>query len=87
MKSWIFLPKKVIVEVSNASKSRVCSISITHDIELSTPESLIKEFTSDLDMTNARYIRIQAENVGFCPDWHPGAGGKAWLFVDEIIVQ
>jgi len=25
--------------------------------------------------------------VGVCPPWHSGAGDKAWLFVDEIIVQ
>jgi hypothetical protein len=35
----------------------------------------------------ARFVRIKARNVGICPDWHPGAGGKAWLFVDEIVVE
>jgi len=25
--------------------------------------------------------------VGVCPEWHKGAGGKAWLFVDEIFVE
>jgi hypothetical protein len=35
----------------------------------------------------ARYVRVRAKNVGVCPAWHPGAGGKAWIFVDEIIVE
>jgi len=28
-----------------------------------------------------------AKNRGVCPAWHPGAGQKAWLFVDEIAVE
>jgi hypothetical protein len=34
-----------------------------------------------------RYIKVRAKNIGACPDWHPGSGGKAWLFVDEIMVE
>jgi len=35
----------------------------------------------------ARYIRIHAHNRGVCPAWHPGAGEKAWIFLDELGVQ
>ena len=35
----------------------------------------------------ARYVKIAAKNLGVCPAWHPGAGGKAWLFMDEIIIN
>ena len=28
-----------------------------------------------------------AENRGRCPDWHPGAGEKAWIFADEITIE
>jgi hypothetical protein len=34
-----------------------------------------------------RYVRVYAKNMAVCPDWHNGAGGKAWLFVDEIIIN
>ena len=40
--------------------------------------------TQDL---KARYIRVHAKNVAICPQWHKGAGNKAWLFVDEIIIK
>jgi hypothetical protein len=30
---------------------------------------------------------MEAKNIGVCPDWHPGKGEKAWIFVDEIIVN
>jgi len=35
----------------------------------------------------ARYVRVRATNVGTCPTWHPGAGGKAWVFADEIVID
>ena len=33
-----------------------------------------------------RYIRVYAKSKGKCPKGHPGAGQKAWLFVDEITI-
>ena len=35
----------------------------------------------------ARYVRLQARGIGLCPAGHAGAGGKAWLFIDEIVVE
>ncbi len=35
----------------------------------------------------ARYVRFYAENIGVCPKWHPGRGDKAWIFVDEVVVN
>ena len=34
-----------------------------------------------------RYIKMVAKSLGVCPDWHVGAGDKAWLFCDEIIIE
>ncbi len=35
----------------------------------------------------AKYLKVIARNVGICPPGHAGEGEKAWLFVDEIIVE
>ena len=35
----------------------------------------------------ARYIRMEAKNIGVAPSWSSGAGLKAWLFCDEIMVK
>ena len=35
----------------------------------------------------ARFIRVVARNTGTCPEWHPGRGENAWLFVDEIVLN
>ncbi len=84
---WIFLPRSVRFSFSEDQErfSRPVSRSFTapqegaelaiHDCHI-TPESAKK----------ARYIRIEIDAQKTCPEWHPGAGGKAWCFVDEIMV-
>jgi hexosaminidase len=37
--------------------------------------------------TQARYVKIVAENIGICPKGHWGEGNPAWLFIDEIMVN
>ncbi len=32
-------------------------------------------------------IRLKAEPIAKLPAWHPGAGAKGWIFVDEILVH
>ena len=36
---------------------------------------------------SARYIKLRGVNLKKCPEWHPGSGGKTWVFIDEIIVE
>ena len=38
----------------------------------------------DLD---ARYVRVRATGMRVVPEWHPAKDRKAWLFVDEILVN
>ena len=49
--------------------------------------SFINDYIIPLENIKAQYIKLKAINYGFCPDWHLGAGGKTWLFVDEIIIH
>ena len=34
-----------------------------------------------------KYIRVKVENQGVLPEWHPYAGQKAWIMVDEVNVE
>ncbi len=87
MRSWIFMPLMVEFEISSDGQTfnRVGSIKTT------TPagklEPTIEVFRQKIKPTQARYIRIIARNMGTCPDWHPGAGGKSWVFADEITIE
>jgi predicted alpha-1,2-mannosidase len=35
----------------------------------------------------ARYVKVKAKNYGKLPEWHMGAGGEAFIFIDEISVD
>lgn len=35
----------------------------------------------------ARYIKLTIHSLESLPEWHPGKGNSAWLFLDEIIVR
>jgi hypothetical protein len=62
-------------------------VSIANDISDRKGGIVLKDFVATIPSQNARYLRIRAVNFGKIPSWHPGSGGDAWIFVDEIIVK
>jgi len=85
--SWIFLPTSVEYSITSDRSDFHTVKTFTHSISPKKQDGLIQEFEiSGLNLTG-RYVKINARNIGVCPAWHPGAGGKAWLFVDEIIIN
>jgi len=32
-------------------------------------------------------VRVRAKSCGTIPAWHRAGGEKAWLFVDEIVIE
>ncbi len=85
--SWVFLPRYVNISLSSDSMNYQEKCRIEHTIPQRTDEKLIHDFVCNIEVDDISFIRITAENTGRCPDWHPGAGGKAWIFTDEIIVE
>jgi hypothetical protein len=85
--AWIFLPKRVDFYVSLDGNNFTRIRSVTNQAP-ETQEDIFKEnFSSGLTETNARYVKVFAINMKTCPSWHIGAGSKAWLFTDEIVVK
>ncbi len=85
--SWIFFPTAIEYAVSEDGKEFKMLTTLTHDISPKQQDAIIKDFAFELLNVPARYVRVRAKNVGICPVWHPGAGGKAWIFVDEIMIE
>lgn len=83
--SWIFTPTRVTVLVSNDGKKFRALKTIENPVA-ENYETSSKNFGVMVDQ-RTRFIKVQAQNVGKCPEWHDGAGGDAWLFIDEIIVE
>jgi sialate O-acetylesterase len=84
--SWIFLPKKVTVQVSEdgITYRNIGEKCFTADNELKN--AVIQSVAFAIE-GNFRYIRLIAQNQGTCPEWHAGKGKKCWLFADEITVE
>lgn len=81
---WIFFPKQITISVSSDGKVFSVLNQITIDTKPSEKNDETKRIAVFPENQKVKYVRIFAENVGKCPDWHRGKGGKAWLFADEI---
>jgi len=84
---WIFHPQQLTftTSVDGVNYSNKQTLERTDLLENEARQ--IKDFSIQFENTSCRFIRIHAEGIKVCPEWHKGAGGKAWMFVDEIIVE
>jgi len=85
--SWIWMPSRVEIELSIDGKSFAPAGSIVNEVPDRQEGVVIRDFVKKISPQNARYVRIRAVNLGKIPAWHPGSGGDAWIFVDEILVK
>jgi len=85
--SWIFFPESVSFFTSIDGKNFTEIETIKNEESYKSKEESMQVFKVELENGNRNYVKIMAKNIGTCPDWHKGAGGKAWIFADEIIVE
>ena len=51
------------------------------------PDWVQKDFSVGELNLSGRFVKIFAKYLDELPSWHPAAGGKPWLMIDEIIVE
>jgi hypothetical protein len=85
--AWIYLPTSVEYSLSLDGEEFTPVARITNPIPQDRPGAFSREFEKRIRGVRARYVRIVARNVGVNPSWHPGAGEKAFLFADEIVIE
>ncbi len=83
---WIWMPDRIEFEMSGdgINFTRVAEIKPGFPQKEMTPT--IREFTRRITPVKTRYLRIRAYNFGKIPEWHLGAGGDPWIFIDEVII-
>jgi len=85
-KSWIFHPKEISCSFSiDGLEFNSLDINQLHGDQSDEPVTRTHFFT--LPDTPIRYIRFHIKGTHANPGWHPSAGGKSWVFVDEIVVR
>ena len=84
---YVFMPTKVYFSLSTDG---ITFNEVSEILPKTSPKydgPIIEVFDAVIPHTTARYIRVKADNTGICPDWHPGAGAKAWLMAGEVVVN
>lgn len=84
--AWIFMPTEVQFFVSNDGENYTLLDTDANDISYKEKGAILKDFKVNQSFTG-RYIKIVAKNRGVCPPDHKGAGGKSWIFADEIVIN
>ena len=82
--SWIFMPEKIIVYTSIDGDNYYNRASFEPQTSDRVEGQFFEEFVLTFPEVEAKHVKIKALNYGVCPDWHPAAGSKSWLFVDEV---
>lgn len=85
--SWIFMPQSVAFSLSKDGQYFETIHIDQNDVSPKTTEAVLKDFKTVMNGRRARFVKVHAKNRGVCPDWHPGAGGKSWIFLDEITIK
>jgi len=86
-KSWIFPPETVEYSVSQDGNAFTKVAEWKLGAPTKDESEKIENLASGSINRSARYVRVYAKNIGVCPAWHAGAGEKAWIFADEIVIE
>ena len=81
--SWIWQPMSTEVFTSSDGKEFV-SAGLTDDFAVTLKGLEKGTMNVEFEARKARYVKVVVKNWGEIPAGEPGAGNKAWLFVDEV---
>lgn len=86
--AWIALPAEVTLEYLKDSDWISLGSRDLSDMALINTErgTYSVEWSLDKSVTTNRF-RVLLTNPGKLPEWHPGAGGESFIFIDEVSIQ
>ena len=84
--SWIWMPTEVEYFVSDDGKNFRSVGKVKNEVPIDADGAFIQEMEVR-PRTNARYVKMVAKTIGICPEGHVGAGQKAWIFCDELVIE
>jgi hypothetical protein len=81
------LPKKVEYFVSQDGEKFDLVGSVDNTLPIDQYGGQQRDFITEFEPRDARYIKVKAHTIGNTPAWHPGGGRPARMLVDEIVVE
>ncbi|GGF40911.1 chitobiase/beta-hexosaminidase C-terminal domain-containing protein [Echinicola rosea] len=86
--AYIFPPAKVIVSAVREGKNSWETVyTETPSIPSKLDKSRMDQKIFPMPAGNYQKIRLQLIPLNKLPPWHRGAGDKAWVFVDEVVLD
>jgi len=86
IRSWIWMPVDITFYISDDGITFNEVLHIDNPVPYDDYDVHRKDLGTEVDLS-AQYVKVKATNFGTIPDWHLGAGGDAYIFVDEIIIR
>ena len=87
---WVVWPKGVLVCFSKDGKEftewRIAELPV---FDLPDPMASMGRFEARalVNEKQAKFVKVKVQSQGTLPQWHPYAGQKAWIMVDEIEIE
>ena len=83
--AWIFPPRSVEVSTSLDGERWTAAGAVEADADPRS-DRRVRRLEVRLSARETRFVRVHAR-PHLLPEWHPGAGEGAWIFVDEIVIE
>ncbi|MEY3397883.1 MAG: hypothetical protein RL220_477, partial [Bacteroidota bacterium] len=88
IKPWIWTPSEVQYYLSRDGINFYPVGKVVSEVPDNEVSIQLYEFRLNIDPQKARYVKAIAKPAfETIPEWHLGAGGKPWIFLDELIVR
>ena len=86
-RAWILMPTKVEFYISEDNVNFQLVKTVKNDYDYRNTNVQIVDFKAEIPETKAKFVKVKAYNFGKLPQGHQGAGGEAFIFIDEITVK
>jgi len=87
IRAGIFFPKEIEIWVSQNGNDFKKVSGQKIDNPLTEKVTTVKVFNASFKKEKIKFVKVVAKNIGVCPKGHKYEGTKAFMFVDEIIVE
>jgi hypothetical protein len=87
IESWIWTPEFVEYWTSLDGVQFEKVVTVMRRNDEKTGGTVLENFAVSFPPRPARYVKVRTKSLLACPPWHKGAGGKAWIFTDEIVIE
>lgn len=86
-RSWIVYPRNVSYSFSIDGVNWANNGGTMNTVPVDSLGSQKQTLSTYIKPVRTRFIKMRASQYGVLPEWHPGAGGETFIFVDEFEVN